>query len=79
MDWESIFNGDLNDSYEIFSNIIDNAIKENIPLKSGIPKTKNIFMNREALKLKNAKRKLWKKYWLTCRERGRVFVGSSRI
>ena len=40
MDWESILNGDLNDSYEKFNNIIDKAIKENIPLKSGIPKTK---------------------------------------
>ena len=68
MDWESILNGDLNDSYEIFSNIIDKAIKENIPLKSGIPKTKNIFMNREALKLKNARRKLWKKYCRTNNE-----------
>ena len=68
MDWESILNGDLNDSYEIFSNIIDKAIKENIPLKSGIPKTKNIFMNREALKLKNIERKLWKKYCRTNNE-----------
>ena len=41
---------------------------EQIPPKSGIPKTKNIFMNREALKLKNAKRKLWKKYYGTNNE-----------
>ena len=66
--WESTLNGDLNDSYKTFSNIIENVVNENIPLKSSIPKTKNIFMNREALKIKNAKNKLWKKYRRT-RER----------
>ena len=76
MDWESILNGDLNDSHAIFSNIINKAIKENIPLRSGIPKTKNIFMCREVLKLKNAKRKLWKKY---CRDKLRSTTRDLRV
>ena len=58
----SILNGNQNDSYKTFSNIIEKAIKENIPSKSSIPKSKNIFTNREALKLKCEERTLEKKY-----------------
>ena len=37
-----LYYGNLNDSYKTFSNIIEKAIKENIPSKSSIPKSKNI-------------------------------------
>ena len=66
--WNSLLNYDIKEAYSIFSDVLEIATKEHIPLKSSTTKTKNIFMDRGALKLRNTKNKLWRKYCRTKRE-----------
>ena len=66
--WNSLLNYDIKEAYTIFSNVLEIATKELIPLKSNTARTKNIFMDRGALKLRNTKNKVWRKYCRTKRE-----------
>ena len=66
--WNSLLNCDIKEAYSIFSNVLVIATKEHIPLKSSTTKAKNIFMDRGALKLRNTKNELWRKYCRTKRE-----------
>ena len=68
--WKSLLSYDIKEAYSIFSNVLEIATKEHIPLKSSTTKTKNIFMDRGALKLRNTKNKLWRKYCRTKRANG---------
>ena len=52
------------DAWNYFYNVFDNAIKENIPVNHATSK-KNIYMTREAMRLKNTKYRLWRKYCMT--------------
>ena len=65
IDWYgelSLLNTD--DAWNYFYNVFDNAIKENIPVNHATSK-KNIYMTREAMRLKNTKYRLWRKYCMT--------------
>ena len=66
--WNSLLNCDIKEAYSIFSNVLEIATKEHIPLKSSTTRAKNIFMDRGALKLRNTKNKLWRIYCRTKRE-----------
>ena len=66
--WKSLLDYDIKEAYSIFSDVLEIATKEHIPLKSSTTKTKNIFMDCGALKLRNTKNKLWRKYCRTKRE-----------
>ena len=66
--WNSLLNCDINEAYTIFSSVLEIATKELIPLKSNTARTKNIFRDRGALKLRNTKYKAWRKYCRTKRE-----------
>ena len=68
IDWNSFLNCDIKEAYTKFINVLETAAKEYIPLKTTITKTKNIFMDREAIKLRNTKNILWRKYCRTNRD-----------
>ena len=71
--WNSLLNCDIKEAYTIFSKVLEIATKEHIPLKSNTARSKNIFMDREALKLRDTKKKLWRKYCRTKREVDLIF------
>ena len=62
IDWETELTGDISDAYERFCNEIDVAMLSNIPKMKKFCKKKNLFLNKEALALRNKKNKQWKKY-----------------
>ena len=62
INWETELTGDISDAYERFCNKIDDAMLGNIPKMKEYCKKKNLFMNKEALTLRNKKNKQWKKY-----------------
>ena len=63
VDWESLLTGDVSVAYKRFCKEIDIATKGNIPMSKGVSKNKrNLFMTKEALKLRNLKNKQWKRY-----------------
>ena len=62
--WESMEAGSLEDHHRLLTNTLKGLMVENIPsLQLG--RTRNIYMTREALTLRNKKSKLWRKYILT--------------
>ena len=54
----------VSDAWNYFYDVFDNVVKSNIPLFHATSK-KNIYMTREAMRLKNTKYKLWRKYCAT--------------
>ena len=65
IDWETYLYGDINECYSKFCTLLNDAVTKYVPLKPKGRKRKNIFMSREALKLKNEKINLWRKYCIT--------------
>ena len=64
-DWRRIFNGNFQNDYTKFTNILIQGLEQNSPLTTSPKKKKNIYMTSEAIPLKNKKARLWKKYIYT--------------
>jgi len=62
INWEcDMENLSVNDTWDFFSRTFDEIVKACVPLAR--PRySKNIYMNKEALKLKNKKNHLWRKF-----------------
>ena len=61
-------NSNLQDAYNSFFDILKTALEKHSPLQTPPHKRKNIYMTKEAVRLKNAKRRLWKRYLSTKRK-----------
>ena len=61
-DWSTMLNGDFQSDYNKFMDILLNALDQNSPLTTPPKKKKNLYMTSEAIRLKNTKARLWKKY-----------------
>ena len=61
-DWLTILNGNFQSDYNKFMDILLNAVDQNSPLTTPPKKKKNLYMTSEAIRLKNTKARLWKKY-----------------
>ena len=61
-DWDDALDQlDINEAWNCFYNLFDNLISECIPLSKS-KNRKNIYITHEAMKLKNAKNRLWRRY-----------------
>ena len=60
--WDGVYSDDPGTGYSIFKDTLNNMTKSCIPRAWSKDKRKSIFMNREAFRLKNNKRKLWAAY-----------------
>ena len=64
-DWPTILQGEISVSYDNLCSVLEQTVTDNIPLKSRRNKKKNLYMNRNAIKLKDRKNQLWKTYCRT--------------
>ena len=64
-DWRRIFNGNFQNDYIKFTNILTQGLEQNSPLTTSPKKKKNLYMTSEAIRQKNKKARLWKKYIYT--------------
>ena len=67
VNWEEALAGNFEESYEIFMEHLNNSIKNNVPNRAQRKSKKNIYMNGEAIRMKNKKHKLWKRYYSVSR------------
>ena len=64
-DWYEVFNKNFVSDYEYFFNILHSALTKHSPM-STLPKRRtNIYLTNEAIRLKNAKNRAWKRYLST--------------
>ena len=62
IDWNGeLANLDVNQQWSYFSNILTNCLNDSIPLCKPRAR-KNIYITHEAIRMKNTKNKLWKRY-----------------
>lgn len=60
--WNEILNSNFSNDYDTFTNILNNLMKDHTPLKTQ-PKAKRcMYLTKEAMRLKNAKRRSWTRY-----------------
>ena len=64
-DWLTILNSDFKTDYDNFTKILYSALESHTPLTQPPKKKKNIYMTNEAIRLKNSKARLWKRYLST--------------
>ena len=64
-DWDEILTSNFQEAYDSFFEILQTALEKHSPMQTPPHKRKNIYMNKEAIRLKNAKRRLWKRYLST--------------
>ena len=64
-DWDEILTSNFQEAYDSFFEILQTALEKHSPMQTPPHKRKNIYMNNEAIRLKNAKRRLWKRYLST--------------
>ena len=62
INWDVLLNGTLKDDYAIFVEQLDIATSGCIPNHISPRKKHNIYMTAEALRLKNKKKRLWRRY-----------------
>lgn len=62
VNWEDALNGHFKGSYERFMEILMAAMDGNVPNCTHTTRKHNLYMNKDALTLRNKKKKLWKKY-----------------
>lgn len=60
--WDTVVNPDPQRRYEHFKHTLQHLVLESIPKACPKGKRQNIFIDREALRLKNRKKKLWRLY-----------------
>ena len=59
-DWPTILQGEISVSYDNLCSLLEQTVTDNIPLKSRKNNKKNLYMNRNAIKMKDRKNQLWK-------------------
>ena len=62
INWGSLLNSTFAEDYSKFIQQIDLATMENIPKRVSAKKKTNLYMTVKALRLKNKKQRLWKRY-----------------
>ena len=62
INWEEMLAGTFEESYGAFMEQIILSIDGQVPRRTMRSKKRNLYMNNEAIRLKNKKQKLWKKY-----------------
>jgi len=62
INWEGMVNTTMEETWDYFFTQFDTAIKNSIPSTSSQLKFRNIYSNREVLRLRKKKRILWKQY-----------------
>ena len=65
VNWDETFNGSFMDDYTKFLDKIELASSGNIPEQTSHEKKNNLYMTVAALRLKNRKQRLWKRYTKT--------------
>ena len=63
--WEEVLTKSFAEDYETFFDFLASEMRANTPFATDPVVKKSIYMNNEALRLKNAKTRLWKKYLAT--------------
>ena len=64
-EWNDILTRDFAQDYDFFFNLLTNEMRERTPQGNDPVKKKSIYMTNDALRLKNAKNRLWRKYSTT--------------
>ena len=62
INWKETLSGNFVDDYKKFVEILSSKIEEHSPMASVKGKKKNIYCSRDAMRLKNAKRRTWDNY-----------------
>lgn len=60
--WDGVHSPDLQTGYGVFKDTLARLVSSSIPKACPKGKRRNIFINKEAIRLKNNKRKLWSAY-----------------
>ena len=63
--WFNLLNSNFDDDYETFCNLLNSLLDKHSPMSTQPKKKKNIYMTNEAIRLKNTKGRLWKRYITT--------------
>ena len=63
--WYNLLNSNFEDDYETFFHLLNSLLGKHSPMNTQPKKKKNIYMNNEAVRLKNAKGRLGKRYITT--------------
>ena len=63
--WFNLLNSNFEDDYETFFNLLNSLLDKHSPMSTQPKKKKNIYMTNEAIRLKNTKGRLWKRYITT--------------
>ena len=63
--WEEVLTKSFAEDYDTFFDILAGEMRDNTPLATDPVTKQSIYMNNEALRLKNTKTRLWKKYLAT--------------
>ena len=63
--WNERLSSIFEQDYEVFVDTLVSALKSHTPLQTPPRKKRNIYMSKEALRLKNTKLRLWKRYLRT--------------
>ena len=64
-DWLTILNTDFENDYDKFTKILYSALESHTPMTQPPKRKTNIYMTNEAIRLKNRKAQLWKRYLST--------------
>ena len=60
--WASVLNSTFVEDYKRFFDILEDSMVRHTPLRTSKKKKKNLYMTREASRLRNKKIRLWKKF-----------------
>ena len=63
--WYEKLNSTFENDYDTFSDILHSTLENHSPLSTPPIKKKNMYMTNEAIRLKNAKGRLWNRYVAT--------------
>ena len=61
-EWDELLTYSFEDDYKFFFDILRNLLDKYTPFKAKQVRKKNIYMTSKAMRLKNKKRRLWKRY-----------------
>ena len=62
IDWVTLLRGNFNEAYEKFISALDLSMEGNIPNKLKGKKKKNMYLSIEAIRMKDKKNTLWRRY-----------------
>ena len=62
IDWEEVLTGKISENYQAFIEHLNSTTKGCVPNRISPKKKKNLYMTTDALRLKNKKNRLWKRY-----------------